>query len=45
MEGPATNCLVISFGPIQDCSFCDAFAEMVMMAFKKSPADVCVAGD
>jgi len=43
MHGRDTSCLVSSFGPIHDCSFCDAFAEIVMIAFKKSPADVCVA--
>jgi hypothetical protein len=43
MQGWETNCLVKAFGPIHDCSFCDALAEMVMIAFKKSPAEVCVA--
>ena len=43
MHGSDTNCLVKLLGPIHDCSFCDAFAEMVIMAFRKSPADVCVA--
>lgn len=39
-----TSCRVRLFGPMQDCSFWEAFAEMVMMAFMKSPADVWVAG-
>lgn len=42
MQDSETSCLVRLFGPMQDCSFWDAFAEIVMMAFRKSPADVCV---
>jgi hypothetical protein len=42
MQGSETSCLVRLFGPIQDCSFCDAFADIVIIAFKKSPAEVCV---
>ena len=43
MHGSETSCLVKLFGPMHDCSFWAALAEMVMMAFKKSPADVWVA--
>lgn len=35
-----TNSRVRLLGPIHDWSFCVAFAEMVMMAFRKSPAEV-----
>jgi len=41
-HGAETSCLVRLFGPMQDCSFWVAFAEMVMIAFKKSPAEVCM---
>jgi len=33
---------VSSFGPITDWSCVVALADIVMMAFRKSPADVCV---
>ena len=44
MHDSDTSCLVRLLGPIQDCSFCDAFAEIVIIALMKSPAEVCVAG-
>lgn len=40
MQVVETNCRVRLLGPMQDWSFCVAFAEMVMIAFKKSPAEV-----
>src|ERR1700722_4996473 len=43
MHGSETSCLVKLFGPMHDCSFCAALAEIVIMAFRKSPADVLVA--
>ena len=42
MQASETSCLVRLFGPIHWPSVWDAFAEMVMIAFRKSPADVCV---
>lgn len=42
MQFSETSCLVRLFGPIHDCSFWEALADMVMIAFKKSPAEVCV---
>ena len=44
MHGSETSCLVRLFGPIQDCSFWEALAEIVTMALIKSPAEVWVPG-
>lgn len=43
MHSSETSCLVRLLGPMHDCVSPDAFAEMVMIALMKSPADVCVA--
>lgn len=43
MQSSETSCLVRLLGPIQDCVSPEAFAEIVMIALIKSPADVCVA--
>ena len=45
MQGWETSCLVRLLGPMQDCSFCEALAEIVTIALMKSPADVCVPGE
>jgi hypothetical protein len=42
MQGSETSCLVRLLGPMHDCSFWDAFADIVIIAFRKSPADVWV---
>jgi hypothetical protein len=42
MHVSETSCLVKLFGPIHCWSFCDAFAERVMIALIKSPAEVWV---
>lgn len=43
MHSSETSCLVRLLGPMQDCVSPEAFAEMVMIALMKSPAEVCVA--
>lgn len=42
MQVSETSCRVSSFGPMTDWSWVVAFAEMVMMALMKSPAEVWV---
>lgn len=43
MHSSETSCRVRLLGPMQDCVSPEAFAEMVMIALMKSPAEVCVA--
>lgn len=45
MHGSVTSCLVSSLGPMTEVSCPVALAEMVMIALRKSPAEVCVAGE
>lgn len=42
MQDSDTNCRVRLLGPIHDPSVWDALAEIVIIAFRKSPAEVCV---